>query len=145
MFLYFFKENIIFFRFQSNSIFLPAPGLNFINVLHIAFTLVDPKSIKNTVKSSVSFYSFGICGRKGCTQNVDEIQPWKKGLGRPAMTTTFINIINHFRFSESSVLWLPNACWTQSTTIALQTEFSAESFSSEFSSRPSSNRTTDDK
>jgi len=31
-----------------------------------SFTLIDPK-VKNTVKSSVSFYSFGICGRKGRT------------------------------------------------------------------------------
>ncbi len=28
-----------------------APGVNFINVLHTTFTLVDPKSVKNTVKS----------------------------------------------------------------------------------------------
>ncbi len=27
------------------------PGFNFINVLRTAFTLVDPKSVKNTVKS----------------------------------------------------------------------------------------------
>jgi len=32
-----------------------------------AFTLVDPKSIKNTVKSSVSFYAFRIYERKSCT------------------------------------------------------------------------------
>jgi len=35
-------------------------GVNFTNVLHEAFTLVDPESVKNTVKSSVSFYAFGI-------------------------------------------------------------------------------------
>jgi hypothetical protein len=28
--------------------------------------LVDPESIKNTIKSSVSFYAFGIFGRKSC-------------------------------------------------------------------------------
>ena len=39
----------------------PAERLvNFINILRTAFTLVDPKSLKNTVKSSVSFYAFGI-------------------------------------------------------------------------------------
>jgi len=27
------------------------PGVNFINILRTAFTLVDPKSVKNTVKS----------------------------------------------------------------------------------------------
>jgi len=42
-------------------------GVNFINVLREAFTLVDPKSVKNTVKSSVSFYAFGIYKRKSCT------------------------------------------------------------------------------
>jgi len=36
------------------------PGVNFINVSSTAFALVDPKSVKNTVKSSVSFYAFGI-------------------------------------------------------------------------------------
>jgi len=40
------------------------PGLNFINVLRTAFTLVDPESAKNTVKSLVSFYAFGIYERK---------------------------------------------------------------------------------
>jgi len=48
-------------------------GVNFINVLCTAFALVDPKSVKNTVKLSVSFYTFGIYERKSCTQNVDEI------------------------------------------------------------------------
>ncbi len=51
------------------------PGVNFINVLHTAFALVDSKSIKNTVKSSVCFYAFGIYERKSCTQDVDEIEP----------------------------------------------------------------------
>jgi len=51
-------------------------GVNFTNVLRAAFTLVDPESFKNTVKSSVSFYAFGICGRKSCTKSVDEIEPW---------------------------------------------------------------------
>ncbi len=35
-----------------------SPCVNFINVLRTAFALVDPKSVKNTVKSSVSFYAF---------------------------------------------------------------------------------------
>jgi len=42
-------------------------GLNFINVLCTAITLVDPESVKNTVKSSVSFYPLGICRPKSCT------------------------------------------------------------------------------
>jgi hypothetical protein len=42
------------------------PGVNFINDLHTAFALVDPESVKITVKSSVSFYAFGIYERKSC-------------------------------------------------------------------------------
>ncbi len=38
-----------------------------------AFAHVDPESVKNTVKSSVSFYAFGIYERKICTKNVGEI------------------------------------------------------------------------
>jgi len=51
-------------------------GVNFTNVLRTAFALVDPESVKNTVKSSVSFYTFGINERKSCTLNVDEIDTW---------------------------------------------------------------------
>jgi len=42
------------------------PGVNFINILRAAFTLVDPESVKNTVKSSVSFHAFGIYEHKSC-------------------------------------------------------------------------------
>ena len=42
-------------------------GVNFINILRTAFVLVDPKNIRNTAKSSVSFYAFGIYERKSCT------------------------------------------------------------------------------
>ncbi len=52
----------------SPTILCPTlPGVNFINVLRTAFALVDPKSVKNTVKSSVSLYAFGIYERKSCT------------------------------------------------------------------------------
>ncbi len=51
------------------------PGVNFINVLRTTFVLVVPESVKNTVKSSVSFYAFGIYECKSCTQNVDEFEP----------------------------------------------------------------------
>ncbi len=46
---------------------LPTSGVNFINVLRTAFALVDPESVKNTFKSSVSFYTFGIYEHKSCT------------------------------------------------------------------------------
>ncbi len=35
-------------------------------LMHPVFTLLDPESVKNTVKSSVLFYTFRICGRKSC-------------------------------------------------------------------------------
>ncbi len=53
-------------RFTIYEIFLTS-GVNFINVLRTAFTLVDSESIKNTVKSSVSLYTFGIYEHKSCT------------------------------------------------------------------------------
>ncbi len=42
------------------------PSVNFINFLSTAFALIDPESIKNRVKSSMSFYTFGICQCKSC-------------------------------------------------------------------------------
>jgi hypothetical protein len=55
----------IFSYFTTFAIFISS--VNFINVLSAAFALVDPKSVKNTVESSVSSYAFGICERKSCT------------------------------------------------------------------------------
>jgi len=66
------NDNLIY----NTSWFLMNPSVNFTNILRAALTLKDPESVKNTVKSSVSFYAFGTCGRKSCTQNVDEIEPW---------------------------------------------------------------------
>jgi len=43
------------------------PGVNFINVLQAAFAGADPKSVKNKIKSSVSFYAFGIFAHKSCS------------------------------------------------------------------------------
>jgi hypothetical protein len=51
------------------------PGVNFINVLRVAVAPVDPKSVKNTVKSSVSFYTFGICKRKSCKIMLVKLSP----------------------------------------------------------------------
>ncbi len=34
-----------------------------------------PNAQKKTVKSALSFYAFGLCEGKSCTQNVDEIDP----------------------------------------------------------------------
>ncbi len=62
-------------------------GLNFTIILRASFLLVDPKSIKNTVKSSVSFYAFMICKRKSCTYNIGEID--KRSQFHQHFTSTF--------------------------------------------------------
>jgi len=60
-------EKFKFQRVEYEKVELGRTGVNFINILCTAFALVDPKSVKNTVKSSVSFYAFGINERKSCT------------------------------------------------------------------------------
>jgi len=62
-------KNLIFPRailvtFEINIL---TSSVNFINILCTAFALIDPESVKNTVKSSVFFYAFGIYERKSCT------------------------------------------------------------------------------
>ena len=47
---------------------LQSASVSFINILLIAFMLADPERVKNTVKSSASFYIFGVYGRKSCTK-----------------------------------------------------------------------------
>jgi len=54
-------------KFERKMLMKLIPGVNFINILRTAFALVDPKSVKNTVDSSVSCYAFGIYKRKSCT------------------------------------------------------------------------------
>jgi len=43
------------------------PDVNFTNILPAAFMLVDPESVKNKVKLSVSFYAFGVFAPKSST------------------------------------------------------------------------------
>ncbi len=52
---------------RQNQTISNIPGVNFTNVLRASFMLIDPKSVKNKVKSSVSFYAFRICARKSWT------------------------------------------------------------------------------
>ncbi len=61
------REALWYKKFLGKMFMMFSPGVNFTNILRAAFTLVDPKSVKNTVKSSVSFYAFRICVRKTCT------------------------------------------------------------------------------
>ncbi len=48
------------------SIQIYRPGLNFINVLRTAFTLVYPESVKRYQWLNCIFYAFGIYERKSC-------------------------------------------------------------------------------
>jgi hypothetical protein len=50
-------------------------GLNFNNILCTAFTLVDPESIKNTVKSFVSFTLSGSTGAKAAHRTLMKLTP----------------------------------------------------------------------
>jgi len=52
-----------------------APGVNFINILRTAFTLVDPESIKRYWWLNCIFCAFGIYEHKSCMLNIDEIDP----------------------------------------------------------------------
>jgi len=61
------KSLIRYCKSKDNHKVLNGSGVDFINVLRTAFSLVDPESVKNTVKSSASFYAFGIYERKSCT------------------------------------------------------------------------------
>jgi hypothetical protein len=75
------------------------PGVNFINILRTAFTIVDPESIKKIDNVTVFLtllgsgrvkvvlrtlmklspdrlsYAIGIWARKSCAYNIDEIEP----------------------------------------------------------------------
>jgi len=51
------------------------PGVNFINV-YAQILRARSKKHKISVKSSVSFYTFGILGSKSCAKDVDEIDTW---------------------------------------------------------------------
>ena len=52
-------------------------GLNFINALNTAFTLTEPKSVKKTVKSSISLFTLlGSTSEKAERKYVGEVEPW---------------------------------------------------------------------
>ncbi len=50
-------------------------GVNFINVLRTAFALVDPESVKNTVRSSVSFTLLGSMSVKAVRRTLMKLSP----------------------------------------------------------------------
>ena len=76
-------------------------GVNFINAFCTAFTLVDPESVKETVKLSIFFYAFGNYKQKTVHKNVDEIEPYSF----PYFTFIFTFIIRVTEVSISSTLF----------------------------------------
>jgi len=50
-------------------------GVNFTNNQHSAFKVVDPKSVKNTVKSSVPFTLLGTAGVKAVRRTLMKLSP----------------------------------------------------------------------
>jgi len=68
-----YRKNECFGFFRATD--ATATGVNFINVLRTAFTLVDPESVKRYWRLNCIFCAFGIYKRKSCTLNVDEINP----------------------------------------------------------------------
>jgi len=81
-------------------------GVNFTNVLRTDYALIDPKSVKNTAKSSVSFYAFGIYKRKSCTYNVDEIEPRNLLI---TLLSSFFNVISYPFVNEVKYSTVVNA------------------------------------
>jgi hypothetical protein len=65
----------IFYTIDLSRSRLMTLDVNFINILRTAFVLVDPESIKITVKSSVFFYTFGIYKRKAVRRMLMKLSP----------------------------------------------------------------------
>jgi len=58
---------------------LQSPCVNFTNVLRAAFALIDPESIKNAVKSSVSFTLLGSARVKAIRRMLMKLSPYDGG------------------------------------------------------------------
>jgi len=72
-----------------------APGLNFINVQHTAFTPADRKSVKNNQVVKL-FYAFVIYERKSCSKNVGKIDTWREWLSDRNVPSLFENLFLFF-------------------------------------------------
>ncbi len=99
------------------DLLLPKPSVNFTSILCAAFTLVDPESVKNTVRSSISFYDFRNCTCKSSTQNIDKIEP------RPLIKFNNLKQISHsnaflgiFKFEFLSLIFI----FSEQTKLCLQ-------------------------
>jgi len=119
----------IFNVFTMKSVFLNncmSPHLNLLS-LHVAigdkgsisstyvfmrsFCSCSSPKCKNSVKSSESFYAFGIYERKRCTKNVDEIEPRLDNTGlRDCYISRFC------QFDYKSFFFLPDLIPTGSSS-----------------------------
>ena len=72
----FMKEKMSFLKDKSHNYKsdLSCTGVNFTNILRVAFTHTDPKSAKKTVKSTIFFALSGSV--KAAHKHVNEIDPW---------------------------------------------------------------------
>jgi hypothetical protein len=81
--------------FVSLKHFFPTLGVNFIKVLRTAFALVDPESVKNIVKSSVSFYALGSTGAKAACRTLMKLTA-DRGSEIYANLTRFDSLIEEY-------------------------------------------------
>jgi len=72
-------------------------GVNIINILGAVFTQANPKSVKDTDDLTVFFYAFGICDRKSCLQNLDEIE-----IGLCTLSSDEFIRISKFRITKTN-------------------------------------------
>ena len=74
-------------RSSANRILMKStPRGNFINVLHTAFALVDPETVKSTVKSSVFFTLLGSTSTKAVGRT---LMKWTAGYYSQSLSSGF--------------------------------------------------------
>jgi len=85
-----------------------APGVNFINILWATFTCADPKNVKKTVWSAMSFYAFGTYEHKSFAQNVHEIDTCIHVNQNVAFVFGQATILHHFELVM--IVFTPAKC-----------------------------------
>jgi len=79
-------------------------GLNFINVLHTAFTHVDPKSVKRCWRLDCVLTLWGATGGKAASKYVDEID------ARRLKTIKLVWLGHHYHLQRVSRNWWSKIC-----------------------------------
>jgi len=62
---------------KSGKIMSSCQYVNFTNMFKSSFYVCRSQKSKKILKTWLDFYTFGICKRKSCAWNVDEIDPWR--------------------------------------------------------------------